>query len=83
MVEDSQRIQRLLDFPLIDAGNAESFLEIHGDRFIFVPKKKKWFMGEGIRWPGEEYEARPPMLDTVRIRIGIRSRLSVRVEDEH
>jgi hypothetical protein len=40
-------------------------------------------MGEGIRWPEEEYEARPPMLDTVRIRIGIRSRLSVSLEDEY
>jgi hypothetical protein len=39
--------------------------------------------GGGNQVDEEECEARPPMLDTVRIRIGIRSRLSVRLEDEH
>lgn len=73
-----ERIQRLLNYPLTDAGNAESLIEIHGGRFIFIPEKKKWFMWDGVRWMEEEYEARASMLDTVRIR----NRLSVRIEDD-
>jgi putative DNA primase/helicase len=74
-----ERIQKLIAYPLTDAGNAESFIEIHGDHFIFVPEKRKWFMWDGVRWMEDEYEPRLSMLNTVRIK----GRLSERVSDEH
>jgi P4 family phage/plasmid primase-like protien len=63
-----EQIQRLLNYPLTDAGNAESFIEIHGERFIFVPEKKKWLMWDGVRWLEEEHEARASMVETARTR---------------
>jgi len=70
-----ERIERILNFNLTDAGNAETFLEIHRSRYIFVPEKKTWFMWDGTRWFEEELEAMGSMLETVRIKYGLANRL--------
>lgn len=74
-----EQIQRLLNYHLTDAGNAESFIELHGGRFIFIPEKKKWLMWDGVRWLEEEHEARASMVQTARTRSG----LSTRIIEEH
>ncbi len=70
-----EQIQKLLDYNLTDAGNAESFLERHGDRFVFVPERKKWFMWDGVRWMEEEHEARAEMVYTARVRFNLATRI--------
>lgn len=63
-----ERIEQILNFNPTDAGNAETFLEIHGSRYVFVPEKKIWFMWDGVRWFEEELEAMGSMLETIRIK---------------
>lgn len=62
------QIQNLLNYPLTDTGNAESFIEIQGDRFIFIPENSKWLMWDGVRWLEEDYEPMDCMIRTARAR---------------
>lgn len=44
------RRQKLLSFPDTDAGNAEAFELLHGDRFRYDHSKRKWFVWNGRYW---------------------------------
>lgn len=72
------QIKNLLNYNLTDTGNAESFIGIQGDRFIFVPENKKWLMWDGVRWLEEDYEPMDCMIRTARVR----SDLSAGILDE-
>lgn len=58
----------LLEYPLTDAGNAESFKTLFGDRFCYVPQVGKWFKYDGVRWATNDEEALLNMLKTARMR---------------
>jgi hypothetical protein len=38
----------LLEHPLIDPGNAESFNNLFGEHFCYVPHVGKWFKYDGV-----------------------------------
>jgi len=68
---------RLLNYHLTDAGNAESFVLLHGREFCFVKELGKWLRWDGVRWVEEDEEAHLVMLETARIR----NRLALSIED--
>jgi len=41
--------QILLEYPLTDAGNGESFKTLFGERFCYVSQVGKWFKCDGVR----------------------------------
>src|SRR5437870_12040348 len=48
------RLQKLLTFPLSDAGNAEVFAEEHGTRFRYDHTRQKWRVWNGRYWAADE-----------------------------
>jgi len=57
----------LIAYNLTDAGNAECFKELYGNRYIHIREKKEWLRFDGIRWV-EDNQTILRMLDTVRER---------------
>jgi len=60
--------ERLVNFHLTDAGNAEAFKELFGDHFRWVREKGEWFYFDGVRWSANSSKAKDEMLETVRLR---------------
>jgi putative DNA primase/helicase len=60
-------LENLVNYPPTDAGNAESFRDLFGREFCYVPQIGKWFHWNGVQW-GEDDAAYLAMLDTVRLR---------------
>jgi putative DNA primase/helicase len=69
--------QKLLEYHLSDAGNAESFVELSGGDFCFVKELGKWLRWDGVRWVEEDEEVYLKMQETARIR----NRLALSIED--
>jgi hypothetical protein len=57
----------LLGFNLTDAGNAEAFQAMWGERFVFLSERKVWLQWNRIRWM-ETDQALLKMVETVRER---------------
>src|SRR3989442_13662234 len=63
------RLQKLLAFPLTDAGNAEVFAEEHGTRFRYDHTRQKWRVWNGRDWAADETgESDRAALETARAR---------------
>ena len=63
------RLQKLLAFPLTDAGNAEVFAEEHGTRFRYDHTRQKWRVWNGRYWAADETgESDRAALETARVR---------------
>src|SRR5437879_13294244 len=63
------RLQKLLTFPLTDAGNAEVFAEEHGTRFRYDHTRQKWRVWNGsYSAAGETGESDRAALETARVR---------------
>jgi len=58
----------LVTFHLTDAGNAEMFKELFGDKFRWVFEKGAWFRFDGVRWVEDTEAARVAMVETARLR---------------
>ena len=63
------RLQKLLTFPLTDAGNAEVFAEEHGTRFRYDHTRQKWLVWNRRYWAADETgESDRAALETARVR---------------
>jgi putative DNA primase/helicase len=66
-VDNRRRLQKLLTFNRTDAGNAEAFAYLHGDRFRFDHSREKWLVWNGRYWAKDETgEADRAAVDTAR-----------------
>lgn len=64
------RIQKLQSFKRTDAGNADAFELLHGERFRFDHTKKKWLVWNDRYWmEDEDGEADRAALETARERL--------------
>jgi putative DNA primase/helicase len=64
------RIEKLQSFKKTDAGNAEAFELLHGDRFRYDHNKGKWLVWNGRHWAEDENgEAQRAALVTARERL--------------
>jgi hypothetical protein len=61
------RVRKLQSFPNTDAGNAEAFELLQGDRFRFDYNKAKWLIWNGRYWV-EDGEAVCAAIDLARRR---------------
>jgi hypothetical protein len=67
--ERRAQLKRLLDLQDTDAGNAEAFELLHGQRFRFDHDKGKWFVWNGRYWSEDkDGEAQRAALLTARAR---------------
>src|SRR5438552_18136758 len=63
------RLQKLLAFPLTDAGNDEVFAEEHGTRFRYDHTRQKWRVWDGRYCAADETgESDRAALETARVR---------------
>jgi len=70
--------ERLLSYHNTDAGNAEAFKALFGDRFCWIPEKGQWFYFDGVRWTEDTEAAQIAMLETARLR----GRAAMSLEDD-
>jgi len=65
-----ERLIKLRSFHRTDAGNAEAFAFLYGDRFRYDHSRGKWLVWNGRFWAGDESgEADRASLDTARQRL--------------
>lgn len=63
-----ENVSRLINYNCTDAGNAELFRDLAGDKFRFVPELGHWLKYDGVRWANVDEEAKLMMLAIVRRR---------------
>src|SRR6184192_3153686 len=69
MAANHSRLNKLLAFPLTDAGNAEVFAKVHGSRFRYDHTRQKWLVWNRRHWAADETgESDRAALETARIR---------------
>lgn len=61
-------IAKLINYNCTDAGNAELFRDLVGNKFLYVPELGKWLKFNGVRWIDAEEEAKLQMLAIIRRR---------------
>lgn len=62
--EETQGIN-ILDFHNSDAGNAELFTHLHGDRFKYILERGIWVAYNGIRWAEAKSELKDAWVDAM------------------
>ena len=56
----------LLQYHLTDVGNAESFHQLHGSKFLYAKEKKLWLHFNRVRWEENEEAVKQAMIKTMR-----------------
>lgn len=62
-------IEKLINYNLTDAGNAELFRDLKGNEFIYVPQLGSWLKYNGVRWIKANNDAKLTMLAIIRRKI--------------
>jgi len=74
--------RRLLSFPDTDAGNAESFELLYGNRFRYDRSRGRWIVWNGLYWTNDRTgEAERAALNTVRARYDAAATLDRKIGD--
>ena len=69
-IADQERLAKLRAFHLTDAGNAEAFALLYGDRFRYDHSRGRWVMWNGRYWASDQTgEADRAALQTARERL--------------
>jgi len=75
-------IAKLINYNCTDAGNAELFQDLVGDKYRYVPELGKWLKFDGVRWMEANEETKLQMLAVIRRRCDAANHALSMIDDD-